>query len=240
MAYYDYFLSTTRSRRYQWIVDLYSCKILEKTINHGLGSSPQILLEIGLGQGDMIPRFRNIKNITAFGMDLNLGICAALNTQPGTTLQAKLPLLPLTKNSLDWIYMSHVIEHLGNYAAALQFLAQARQTLKVSGKIAVLFPDYLSWQEDFADVDYSHDFPMTLRRMQSLARDEGFQVEAAYDYTGGWFGWSGRLFGFVGRLLPLRTLHALAPLRLQTLRKARYTFHRNWLVILSLAQKQNP
>jgi|GEM_PF-4833785 len=232
MSFYDYFLQSKRSRRHQKFVQMQCKGILHFLHEHGFGKKTTHLLEIGLGQGDMLQFFRKQPNVKYFGMDLNHSICKAFNTVPGTNVRASLPQLPFADQSFDLIYLSHVIEHLGNYANALLFLEEAARCLKPQGQLVVLFPDYISWQEDFFSIDYSHDLPMTYSRIDRLANDAGMHIQAAIDYAGGWFGWKGRLFSTLGHFLPLRLVHAISPVRFAALRKARYALHRNWVILL--------
>lgn len=190
-----------------------------------------ILLEIGIGQGEMQRCLRELPGYTYTGLDYNYGICNRLRAG-NTNVNAALPFVPLKPQSVSVVYCSHVIEHLFDYKTALEFLNEAHRILKDHGVLILLFPDYASWKTDFFEIDYSHNFPMGSRRMFQMAIDTGFEVTKWIDYSGPFLGWKGRLFSGIGKIVPLNLLYNLNPVKFYGLKKSKYFLNRNFLFVL--------
>lgn len=191
-----------------------------------------VLLEVGIGIGDMYRHLSSIPGYSYLGFDGSLEVCRNASHNQKAVVYSRLPQFPLKPSSLNVIYFSHVIEHLFDYRTVVQTLSRMGMALKPNGRLIVLFPEYGSWKDDFYEIDYTHNFPMGIRRMRQLATDVGFEVERWTDYCGPYLGISGRAFGLFGKLLPLRTLAALAPKGLGRLRRSSFIFNRNLLFVL--------
>jgi SAM-dependent methyltransferase len=59
---------------------------------------------------------------------------------------------------------------------AREFVAEARRVLRPGGTLFVVVPDYLKERTFFWDVDYTHNFVTTERRVRQLFNDGGFQT----------------------------------------------------------------
>jgi hypothetical protein len=60
--------------------------------------------------------------------------------------------------------------------AARQFTAEALRSLRPGGLFFVVVPDYLKERTFFWDVDYTHNFVTTERRVRQLFNDGGFET----------------------------------------------------------------
>ena len=60
--------------------------------------------------------------------------------------------------------------------AAREFVAEARRMLRPKGVLFVVVPDYLKEREFFWDIDYTHNFVTTERRVRQLLYDGGFDI----------------------------------------------------------------
>jgi hypothetical protein len=60
--------------------------------------------------------------------------------------------------------------------AARAFVAEARRALRPDGVFFVVVPDYLKERTFFWDVDYTHNFVTTERRVRQLLYDGGFDI----------------------------------------------------------------
>jgi SAM-dependent methyltransferase len=141
-----------------------------------------------------------------------------------------IPPLPIKSNSIELVYASHVIEHMIDPSAALFFVNEIFRVLKPDGLLYLSAPDIQAFGQMFWDVDYTHTFPVTKRRLQQLLRDAGFySLEFRYFY-GPYTGCLSFFLGFISRifipdLLPIPDVLKLRLVRL------RYTFLRNISVI---------
>ncbi|MGE3277245.1 MAG: methyltransferase domain-containing protein [Vicinamibacterales bacterium] len=86
------------------------------------------------------------------------------------------PPMPMADASADVVYADQVLEHMSGIDAARQFTAEALRTLRPGGVFFVVVPDYLKERTFFWDVDYTHNFVTTERRVRQLFGDGGFEV----------------------------------------------------------------
>lgn len=86
------------------------------------------------------------------------------------------PPMPLADRSADVIYADQVLEHMSGIDAAREFTAEALRALRPGGVFFVVVPDYLKERTFFWDVDYTHNFVTTERRVKQLFNDNGFEI----------------------------------------------------------------
>jgi SAM-dependent methyltransferase len=86
------------------------------------------------------------------------------------------PPMPIGDRMADVVYADQVLEHMSGIDAARQFTAEARRALRPGGLFFVVVPDYLKERTFFWDVDYTHNFVTTERRVKQLFNDGGFDV----------------------------------------------------------------
>jgi SAM-dependent methyltransferase len=86
------------------------------------------------------------------------------------------PPIPIPDRSADVVYADQVLEHMSGIDAARHFTAEAFRSLKPGGVFFVVVPDYLKERTFFWDVDYTHNFVTTERRVKQLFNDNGFDV----------------------------------------------------------------
>ena len=79
--------------------------------------------------------------------------------------------------SVDVVYADQVLEHMSGIDAARAFVAEALRVLRPGGVLFVVVPDYLKEREFFWDVDYTHNFVTTERRVRQLLYDAEFEIE---------------------------------------------------------------
>ncbi len=86
------------------------------------------------------------------------------------------PPIPAPDASADVVYADQVLEHMSGIDAARQFTAEALRALRPGGVFFVVVPDYLKERTFFWDVDYTHNFVTTERRVRQLLNDGGFET----------------------------------------------------------------
>ena len=86
------------------------------------------------------------------------------------------PPMPMADASADVVYADQVLEHMRGIDDARQFTAEALRSLKPGGVFFVVVPDYLKERQFFWDVDYTHNFVTTERRVRQLLYDGGFEL----------------------------------------------------------------
>ncbi len=94
-----------------------------------------------------------------------------------TVIESWAPPIPVPDASVDVVYADQVLEHMNGIEQARQFTAESLRALRPGGVLFVVVPDYLKERTFFWDVDYTHNFVTTERRVRQLFNDGGFQVE---------------------------------------------------------------
>ena len=87
------------------------------------------------------------------------------------------PPMRAADESCDVVYADQVLEHMTGIEAAREFVAEAKRVLRPNGVFFVVVPDYLKERTFFWDVDYTHNFVTTERRVRQLLYDGGFDIE---------------------------------------------------------------
>lgn len=91
-------------------------------------------------------------------------------------LEAWTPPMPMADATADVVYADQVLEHMRGIDDARQFTAEALRSLRPGGHFFVVEPDYLKERQFFWDVDYTHNFVTTQRRVTQLLNDGGFEL----------------------------------------------------------------
>lgn len=155
-----------RGRIEQWRFELLS----------RFATPPGALLEIGPGHGGIAERARHA-GWRYFAVEPSSTLCTQLRSSGFEVVEQFVPPIPASDAGTDVIYADQVLEHMSGIDAARALVAEARRTLKPRGIFFIVVPDYLKERGFFWDVDYTHNFVTTERRMRQLLNDGGFDVE---------------------------------------------------------------
>jgi SAM-dependent methyltransferase len=137
---------------------------------------PGDMLEIGPGKGSLALaavdagwRYRAVEaspiliaELRGLGLDVIEGWAPPMRTGDATC---------------DVVYADQVLEHMSGIDKAREFVAEALRVLRPGGVLFVVVPDYLKERTFFWDVDYTHNFVTTERRVRQLLYDGGFTIE---------------------------------------------------------------
>lgn len=110
----------------------------------------------------------------------------ALQAQGFKASAEPVPPIEREDGAYDLVYASMVLENLPTSAEAAHFALEARRVLKPTGKLVLVFPDFMTWGSFFFDEHYTHSFVTTPRRVTHLLTTQGFSVERV-DPVLGWF-----------------------------------------------------
>jgi SAM-dependent methyltransferase len=143
---------------------------------HARRAPPGDMLEIGPGQGTLADRaVASGWHYTA--IEPSPDLAGRLSRQGRTVIQAWTPPFPVRDTCCDVVYADQVLEHMPGIDAARMFVREMRRVLRPDGVALVVVPDYAKEGWFFWDIDYTHNFVTTERRMRQLFNDGGFDVQ---------------------------------------------------------------
>jgi len=140
-------------------------------------AGPADFLEVGPGQGAIADLARDAGHRYR-AVEPSPQLSAALRERGFEVEQAFTPPIPADDLSIDVLYADQVLEHMSGIDAARAWVAEALRVLRPGGTLFVVVPDYLKERGFFWDIDYTHNFPTTERRMRQLLYDGGFEIES--------------------------------------------------------------
>jgi SAM-dependent methyltransferase len=137
---------------------------------------PGDMLEIGPGKGSLALaaveagwRYRAVE-----ASPILIGELRALGLE---VIEGWAPPIRTADQSCDVVYADQVLEHMSGIDAAREFVKESLRVLRPGGTLFVVVPDYLKERTFFWDVDYTHNFVTTERRVRQLLYDGGFTIE---------------------------------------------------------------
>jgi SAM-dependent methyltransferase len=136
---------------------------------------PGRLLEIGPGQGTLAALAVEA-GWQYSAIEPSPILAAQLRARGFDVRQAWTPPIDAPDASCDVLYADQVLEHMSGIDAARHLTAEALRVLRPGGVFFVVVPDYLKEGAFFWDIDYTHNFVTTERRVRQLLYDGGFEV----------------------------------------------------------------
>lgn len=133
------------------------------------------LLELGPGTGS----FAEVARAAGWryqAIEASPSLAAALVDRGFLVTQAWTPPFPVSDQSFDVVYADQIVEHMSGIDAARLFVAESYRALRPGGLVVIVVPNYLAEGAFFWDVDYTHNFVTTERRLRQLAYDGGFEI----------------------------------------------------------------
>lgn len=137
---------------------------------------PGQMLEIGPGMGSLA-QAAVATGWSYRAVEASPALVSQLHSLGLEVTQAWAPPVPASDASCDVLYADQVLEHMSGIDAAREFVAEGARVLRPGGIFFIVVPDYMKEQAFFWDIDYTHNFVTTERRMRQLLFDAGFEVE---------------------------------------------------------------
>ena len=142
---------------------------------HRFARPPGAMFEIGPGHGTLAEQAVHAGwSYTA--IEASPILVEVLKNKGLAVIESWTPPIPIPDANADVIYADQVLEHMSGIDAARQFTAEAFRALRPGGIFFVVVPDYLKERTFFWDVDYTHNFVTTERRVKQLFNDNGFDI----------------------------------------------------------------
>jgi SAM-dependent methyltransferase len=170
---------------------------------------PGDLLEIGPGHGTLALgaldagwRYR--------AMEASPILIEELRRKGLEVIEGWAPPIRAADASAHVVYADQVLEHMSGIDGARDFVAEARRVLRPGGTFFVVVPDYLKERGFFWDVDYTHNFVTTERRVRQLLYDGGFDIRQVVRSIGAATGWRRDLLAAAAPFTNLPGLNALS------------------------------
>lgn len=142
---------------------------------HRYKSAPGEMVEVGPGHGTLAEQAVEA-GWTYTAIEASPILIDVLRKKGLRVIESWAPPIPVPDASADVIYADQVLEHMSGIDAARLFTAEALRALKPGGVFFVVVPDYLKERTFFWDVDYTHNFVTTKRRVTQLFNDGGFEI----------------------------------------------------------------
>ncbi len=142
---------------------------------HRYRPAPGELVEVGPGHGSLAEQAVEAGwRYTA--IEASPILTEVLRAKGLTVVEGFTPPVPMPDACADVFYADQVLEHMSGIDAARDFTAEALRVLRPGGVLFVVVPDYLKERTFFWDVDYTHNFVTTERRVRQLFNDGGFET----------------------------------------------------------------
>lgn len=133
------------------------------------------VLEIGSGRGSFAKLCQK-KNVSYFGIEPEKTLFLKLRKLGFNVKNLKAPPLPYKDSFFDYVVHFHVVEHLEDANIVYKFFSEINRILKKDGKMIFRCPNALTWGFKFWDMDYTHSFFTTPRRIEQALYDSGFET----------------------------------------------------------------
>lgn len=154
------------------------------------------LLEIGPGLGIFAEIcVKNGINYTC--IEPNAKLCEILKQKGIRVIQNEVPPIPYPDNEFNAVYIDQLLEHMPNYKEAVKLIEESKRILKPGGVLCVIIPNYLIEKGFFFDIDYTHNFVTSKRRVEQMLYDNDFKILMSKRFIGMINGWLVTLFQFI-------------------------------------------
>ena len=144
---------------------------------HRFARPPGAMFEIGPGHGTL-GELATAAGWRYTAVETSPFLIDVLRKKGLTVIESWTPPFPMADAVADIVYADQILEHMRGIDDARQFTAEALRSLRPGGHFFVVVPNYLKEREFFWDVDYTHNFVTTERRVRQLLYDGGFELKA--------------------------------------------------------------
>lgn len=199
MSFYDHFLSTKPTTLGRGFSEKAALLMRAEILRHV--PNVETLLEIGPGRGDFCLPWKNGGgDVTVLEPNPTLG--AALKKQGIRVIESLAPPILCDDDQFDVVLASHVIEHMSSVEMATELVEEMMRVCKPGGCVCIAAPDIRAFKADFWNVDYTHNYVTSPRRIEQLFLDVGLHTEKPLFYSGYLTGITATLLSFLARLIP--------------------------------------
>lgn len=135
------------------------------------------VLEIGPGLGYFASACID-KRAAYYGIEPSKKLQVEIRKKMNLNLiSCRVPPIPFHDCQIDLVFAGNVLEHMPTYIEAMELLNESYRVLKPGGYLYLEFPNYFAWNKMFFDMDYSHSFITTKRRVAQMLTDSDFIIK---------------------------------------------------------------
>lgn len=199
MPYFDHFIQPETTRLGHWLVGRVA-RAEFHLLRPYLPSHTCQILEVGPGTGTLADILSNAGWSNYKIIEPNTIMFQSLLARGYHGDQYLAPPFKEADTSVDVIIASNVFEHMNGALQASQFIEESHRILRPNGLLCLMAPDYLHWQADFFNADYTHNNITTARRVVQEFSNAGFRVELCTYLSGFVTGWPATICSNLTRL----------------------------------------
>lgn len=240
MAHYDFYAEkkvTSIGAQINGLATIKLARIFSAGLHCSAKGKPSVL-EIGPGQGLFASRLKDLMAVDYKAYEPERLLFERMVSQGFSVVNRTVPPIPDNNEQFDAVALINVLEHMPGITAAEDLLKEVGRVLKKSGMIFIVVPNYLDWDKDFFNLDYTHQLITTEYRLTQMLSDAGFCIQSMRYHYGCFFSGLGRIPNALARLC--RTaLTLVLPRRFsrkETVQKLAVLFAEN---IICIAEKKD-
>jgi SAM-dependent methyltransferase len=162
------------------------------------------LLEIGCGRGYFAEVCKE-EGTDYTGIEPNKMMYEKLVSAGYNVINQSVPPIPFNDSSFGTLYCAHILEHIPGHNIYF-FIKEIYTKIKKEGTLIIVAPNFNVWKNEFWNVDYTHTFITTPRRVKQLLEDNGFEIVNLTRISGVFTGVKRHIINFLVRLYPHRFL----------------------------------
>lgn len=161
------------TQAYSKIKDKFSRQILDKLEQYICGDAH--IVEVGPGQGHFALECIG-RGFRYTAIESSAPLQQGLREKGIEVIDAMVPPIPMPDDHVDVFFASMVLEHMPDYTHAIGFVLEASRILKPSGIVCLTFPNAYACGKIFYEMDYTHSYFTTPRRVSQLCRQLGLEI----------------------------------------------------------------
>ena len=175
MSYFDHFVDSPGTAVGDLITRLTTQRIFG-VVKSFMSGPACAILEIGPGRGDLAELFRRNAYMNYTVVEPNVRMRQDLIGRGFAAKDYLIPFLAEADCSYDAVVLIDVFEHLHDVREAESFLAETWRVLRPDGLLCIHSPDFLHWQADFFNCDFTHNNVTTVRRTLQMFHEYRFRT----------------------------------------------------------------
>lgn len=235
MAHYDFYAEkkvSSLGAQINGFANIKLARIFSASLHRSAEDKPSVL-EIGPGQGLFASRLKDLMAVNYKAYEPERLLFERMVSQGFSVVNSTVPPIPDNNEEFDAVVLVNILEHMPGISAAEELLKEVGRVLKKTGILFIVVPNYLDWDKDFFNLDYTHQVITTECRLTQMLSDAGFCIKSMRYHYGCFFSGIGRVPNALARLCRT-TLTLILPRRFsrkETVQKLAVLFAENIICV---------